>query len=81
MSEQRRLAAIVSADVAGYSRLIGRDESMRGRGQGALPRKTGIAVIGDLNHGILCEHDQIMIDRACASAQMRASLAGNFFVT
>jgi adenylate cyclase len=26
-SEQRRLAAIVSADVAGYSRLMGRDES------------------------------------------------------
>src|SRR5262245_53039163 len=25
--EQRRLAAIVSADVAGYSRLMGRDES------------------------------------------------------
>jgi hypothetical protein len=29
MSEQRRLAAIVSADVAGYSRLMGRDESPR----------------------------------------------------
>jgi class 3 adenylate cyclase len=27
MSEQRRLAAIVSADVAGYSRLMGQDES------------------------------------------------------
>ena len=27
MNEQRRLAAIVSADVAGYSRLMGRDES------------------------------------------------------
>ena len=27
MSEQRRLATIVSADVAGYSRLMGRDES------------------------------------------------------
>jgi len=27
MIEQRRLAAIVSADVAGYSRLMGRDES------------------------------------------------------
>jgi class 3 adenylate cyclase len=27
MSEQRRLAAIVSADVAGYSRLMGHDES------------------------------------------------------
>ena len=26
-AEQRRLAAIVSADVAGYSRLMGRDES------------------------------------------------------
>ena len=26
MSEQRRLAAIVSADVAGYSRLMGRDD-------------------------------------------------------
>jgi hypothetical protein len=25
--DQRRLAAIVSADVAGYSRLMGRDES------------------------------------------------------
>ena len=25
-NEQRRLAAIVSADVAGYSRLMGRDE-------------------------------------------------------
>jgi adenylate cyclase len=27
MTDQRRLAAIVSADVAGYSRLMGRDES------------------------------------------------------
>jgi class 3 adenylate cyclase len=27
--EQRRLAAIVSADVVGYSRLMGRDESGR----------------------------------------------------
>src|SRR5260370_6693987 len=27
MTEQRRLAAIVSADVAGYSRLMGQDES------------------------------------------------------
>src|SRR5215831_9367060 len=27
MTEQRRLAAIVSADVASYSRLMGRDES------------------------------------------------------
>src|SRR5215471_5619269 len=27
MTEQRRLAAIVSADVAGYSRLMGRNES------------------------------------------------------
>jgi class 3 adenylate cyclase len=27
MTEHRRLAAIVSADVAGYSRLMGRDES------------------------------------------------------
>ena len=26
MTDQRRLAAIVSADVAGYSRLMGRDE-------------------------------------------------------
>ena len=32
-SEQRRLAAIVSADVEGYSRLMGRDES------GTLARK------------------------------------------
>jgi len=29
MTEQRRLAAIVSADVAGYSRLMGRDEKER----------------------------------------------------
>jgi adenylate cyclase len=27
MTEQRRLAAIVSAEVAGYSLLMGRDES------------------------------------------------------
>jgi len=27
MTEQRRLAAIVAADVAGYSRLMGQDES------------------------------------------------------
>ena len=27
MTEQRRLTAIVSADVAGYSRLMGQDES------------------------------------------------------
>ena len=27
MTEQRRLAAILSADVTGYSRLMGRDEN------------------------------------------------------
>jgi hypothetical protein len=30
MTEQRRFAAIVSADVAGYSRLMGRDETGTG---------------------------------------------------
>jgi class 3 adenylate cyclase len=38
MTEQRRLAAIVSADVAGYSRLMGRDESGTLAALKSLPR-------------------------------------------
>ena len=34
--EQRKLAAILAADVVGYSRLMGRDESKRDEGNGNL---------------------------------------------
>jgi hypothetical protein len=44
MSEQRRLAAIVSADVAGYSRLMGRDESGKS-GAAARPRVARVAIL------------------------------------
>ena len=39
MNEQRRLAAIVSADVAGYSRLMGRDESGAPRACASIARR------------------------------------------
>ena len=46
MREQRRLAAILSADVAGYSRLMGRDESgtlarLKAHRHGAVRAGTG----------------------------------------
>jgi hypothetical protein len=47
---ERRLAAILAADVVGYSRLIGADEegtldrlkAIRTEGPGASPRRTGV---------------------------------------
>ena len=60
-TEQRRLAAIVSADVAGYSRLMGRDESgtlalarlsvMR-TSSASTPFKLGVAVYAVSNLGM-----------------------------
>jgi adenylate cyclase len=42
--EQRRLAAILAADVVGYSRLMGRDES------GTLARLRNIVSSGSSRH-------------------------------
>jgi hypothetical protein len=50
--EQRKLAAIIAADVVGYSRLMGRDEIVRLQGRsGRLllhPISTGFDPIPDL---------------------------------
>ena len=46
MTEQRRLAAIVSADVAGYSRLMGREES----GTLATLKALSASSVGAVNH-------------------------------
>ena len=44
MSRTRRLAAILAADVAGYSRLMGADEEATGEGWNgsASPRRTAV---------------------------------------
>src|SRR6266496_435684 len=41
MNASRRLAAILAADIAGYSRLMGIDEARHGQGSARAPRRTG----------------------------------------
>lgn len=63
MSEQRRLAALVSADVAGYSRLMGRDESGTLTALKTLRREVvdraiarhGGRIVSTTGHGLLIE--------------------------
>jgi class 3 adenylate cyclase len=62
MSQTRRLAAILAADVAGYSRLMGADE------EGTLERLK--ALRRELLDPKIAEHP-----RPCAQPKLRARLA------
>jgi TolB-like protein/class 3 adenylate cyclase/tetratricopeptide (TPR) repeat protein len=74
MTEQRRLAAIVSADVAGYSRLMGRDESGTLAALKALRREVvdpaianhGGRIVKTTGDGLLLEFPSVVNAVRCA---------------
>jgi hypothetical protein len=49
MSQTRRLAAILAADVAGYSRLMGADEESAPAGFAIVPDRPKIQTISNIN--------------------------------
>ena len=74
MTEQRRLAAIVSADVAGYSRLMGRDETGTLAALKALRREVldpvtashGGRIVKTTGDGLLLEFPSVVNAVRCA---------------
>jgi class 3 adenylate cyclase len=75
MSETRRLAAILAADVAGYSRLMGEDEAgtaraVRERRQAAAPivRGFGGRLVKTMGDGVLLEYPSVVAAVECAIA-------------
>jgi len=83
MTEQRRLAAIVSADVAGYSRLMGRDESGTLAALKALRREVvdpaiashGGRIVKTTGDGLLLEFPSVVNAVRC-SIEVQAAMAG-----
>jgi adenylate cyclase len=83
MSEQRRLAAIVSADVAGYSRLMGRDESGTLAALKALRQevvdpaiaKHGGRIVKTTGDGLLLEFPSVVNAVRCAFEVQQAMAA------
>jgi TolB-like protein/class 3 adenylate cyclase len=84
MKEQRRLAAIVSADVAGYSRLMGRDESgtlaalKATRREVVDPRVTahGGRIVKTTGDGLLLEFPSVVDAVQCVVEMQTAMAAG-----
>src|SRR5262245_18203797 len=82
MSEQRRLAAIVSADVAGYSRLMGRDESGTLAALKSLRREVvypaiashGGRIVKSTGDGLLMEFPSVVNAVRCA-VEVQAAMA------
>jgi adenylate cyclase len=85
MREQRRLAAIVSADVAGYSRLMGRDESGTLAALKALRREVvdppiaahGGRIVKTTGDGLLVEFPSVVDAVQCAVDIQRGMAARN----
>jgi adenylate cyclase len=85
MTEQRRLAAIVSADVAGYSRLMGRDESGTLAALKALRQQVvdpaiaryGGRIVKTTGDGLLMEFASAVNAVRCASEIQAAMAARN----
>ena len=82
---ERRLAAILAADVAGYSRLMGIDEvgtlaalkeHRRERIDPAIARHNG-RIVKTTGDGLLAEFASVVDAVACAVAIQRAMLAFN----
>ncbi len=82
---ERRLAAILAADVAGYSRLMGTDEvgtlnalkeHRRGRVDPAIARHNG-RIVTTTGDGLLVEFASVVDAVGCAVAVQRAMLAFN----
>jgi TolB-like protein/class 3 adenylate cyclase len=82
MREQRRLAAIVSADVAGYSRLMGRDESGTLAALKALRRDVvdpqiaahGGRIVKTTGDGLLLEFPSV-VDAVQCIVEMQTTMA------
>ncbi len=73
MSETRKLAAILAADVAGYSRLMGADEAgtakaVRERREAATPivRSFGGRLVKTMGDGVLVEFPSVVAAVECA---------------
>jgi TolB-like protein len=83
--EQRRLAAIVSADVAGYSRLMGRDESGTLKALKALRRdlidpkitEHGGRIVKTTGDGLLLEFASVVDAMRCVTEIQTAMAAHN----
>src|SRR5690349_24029257 len=83
MTEQRRLAAIVSADVAGYSRLMGRDEIATLAGLKALRQEVvdpaiashGGRIVKTTGDGVLLEFPSVVNAVRCAVEAQTAVVA------
>src|SRR5262250_3042407 len=83
MTEQRRLAAIVSADVAGYSRLMGRDESGTLAALKSLRRDVvdppirthGGRIVKTTGDGLLLEFPSVVNAVRCA-IEVQVAMAG-----
>src|SRR5262245_37541172 len=84
MTEQRRLAAIVSADVAGYSRLMGRDEIGTLTALKALREEVvdpaiashGGRIVKTTGDGLLLEFPSVVNAVRCA-VDVQSSMAAN----
>jgi TolB-like protein/class 3 adenylate cyclase len=82
MTEQRRLAAIVSADVAGYSRLMGQDESGTLAALKALRQEVvdpaiarhGGRIVKTIGDGLLMEFPSVIEALRCAT-EIQAAMA------
>lgn len=82
MTEQRRLAAIMSADVAGYSRLIGRDESgtvarlrrMRAEQLGPILDRRGGRIVKLTGDGALIEFSSA-VEALSAAIEFQQAMA------
>src|SRR6516164_5842533 len=75
MSEARKLAAILAADVVGYSRLMGEDEAgtakiVRERREAATPivRSFGGRLVKTMGDGVLLEFPSVVAAVQCAMA-------------
>ena len=83
-SMRRRLSAILAADIAGYSRLMGQDEAatvrdLKGHQAAILPlvERHGGRVIDTAGDGILAEFPSVVGATACAAEIQRVMAARN----
>ncbi|MGE0151740.1 MAG: adenylate/guanylate cyclase domain-containing protein [Reyranellaceae bacterium] len=82
MREQRRLAAILAADVVGYSRLVGRDESgtvarlreLRAKVLTPVVERRGGRIVKLTGDGALIEFSSA-VDALCAAIQFQQAMA------
>jgi class 3 adenylate cyclase len=84
MTESRKLAAILSADVVGYSRLMGEDEAgtarvVRDRREAATPivRSFGGRLVKTTGDGVLLEFPSVVAGIECAIAIQKMMVERN----